>query len=78
MRQRIGPALGQIMVCHLYSAKLLSKPMLGYCQLDSLNKLQWNSNQYTQIFIRENASGNIVCEKEANLSRGMSYDEIQQ
>ena len=34
MRQRIGPALVQIMACRLFGAKPLSKPMLGYCQLD--------------------------------------------
>ena len=34
MRQRIGPALVQIMACCLFSTKPLSKTMLGYCQLD--------------------------------------------
>ena len=34
MRQWIGSALFQIMACCLFSAKPLSKPMLGYCQLD--------------------------------------------
>ena len=34
MRQRIGQTLVQIMACRLFSAKPLSKPMLGYCQLD--------------------------------------------
>ena len=33
MRQRIRSALVQIMACHLFGAKPLSKPMLGYCQL---------------------------------------------
>ena len=33
-RQRIESALVQIMACRLYGAKPLSKPMLGYCQLD--------------------------------------------
>ena len=35
MRQRIGLPLVQIMACRLFGAKPLSKPMLGYCQLDS-------------------------------------------
>ena len=35
MRQWIRSALAQIMACRLYSAMPLSKPMLGYCQLDS-------------------------------------------
>ena len=34
MRQWIGSALVQIMACHLFGAKPLSKPMLDYCQLD--------------------------------------------
>ena len=34
MHQWIGSALVQIMACRLFGAKLLSKPMLGYCQLD--------------------------------------------
>ena len=33
MRQEIGSALVQIMVCRLFGAKPLSKPMMGYCQL---------------------------------------------
>ena len=34
MCQRIGVALVQIMACRLFGVKPLSKPMLGYCQLD--------------------------------------------
>ena len=34
MRQRIGSSLVQIMACHLFGTKPLSKPKLGYCQLD--------------------------------------------
>ena len=33
MRQWIRSALVQIMACHLFDAKPLSKPILGYCQL---------------------------------------------
>ena len=40
MRQWIGSALIKIMACHLFGAKPLSKPMLGYCQLESWNKFQ--------------------------------------
>ena len=61
------------MACRLFVAKLLSEPILDYCQLDpeeQTNKLQWNFNQYTKLFIPENASENIVCEKAAILSRG--------
>ena len=35
MRQWTGSSLVQIMACRLFGAKPLSKPMLGYCQLDS-------------------------------------------
>ena len=38
--------------------------------IEPLNKLQWNSNQNTKLFIRENAYENIVCEMAAILSRG--------
>ena len=34
------------------------------------NKLQWNFNQNTKLFIHENASENIACEMAAILSRG--------
>ena len=34
------------------------------------DKLQWNSNQKTKLFIHQNASENIVCQKAAILSRG--------
>ena len=34
MHQWIGSALVQIMAYHLFGAKPLSKPMLGYFQLD--------------------------------------------
>ena len=34
MHQWLGSALVQIMACHLFSAKPLSKPMLGYCELE--------------------------------------------
>ena len=61
MRKWSESALVQIMACRLFSPKPLSKPMLGYYQLDR-NKLQWNFHQ--------NASENIVCEMPAILSRG--------
>ena len=67
MRQWTGSTLVQIMACRLFGTKPLSKPMLGYCQLDPRNKLQWISKQNTNFFIHENASENIICE---TLSRG--------
>ena len=38
------------------------------------NKLQWNFNQNTKLFIHANASENIICEMVAILSRG---DELR-
>ena len=43
-------------------AKLLFKPMLGHCQLDTWNKFQWSFNH-------GNASENIVCEMATILLR---------
>ena len=34
IHQWIGSSLAQIMSCRLFAAKPLSKPMMGYCQLD--------------------------------------------
>ena len=38
IRQWIRSALVQIMTCRLFGAKPLSKPLLGYCQLDPLEQ----------------------------------------
>ena len=38
MLQLIGSALVQIMACWLFGTKPLSKPMLGYCQLEIQEK----------------------------------------
>ena len=40
---------------------------------DHRNKLQWNSNQSTNLFVCENAFANAVCEMAAILSRGKSW-----
>ena len=44
MRQWTGSALVQVMACRLLSP--LPVPMLAYCQLDSWEKFQWNSNHF--------------------------------
>ena len=41
-----------------------------FVSLTVRNKLQWNFDQNTKLFIHENASENTVCEKAAILSRG--------
>ena len=55
MRQWIGSELVQILACRQFGTKPLSKPMVGYCSLEK-NKLQWNINQNTKLFIHENTS----------------------
>ena len=56
MRKSPGSALLQIMVCRLFGTMPLSKPMLGFYQLDHKEKKHSNFNQNTKPFIHENAS----------------------
>ena len=66
------PSLVLIMACRLVGAKPLSEPMLEYCYFSNWNlsnKLQWNFNQNSNIFIQESALKNVVCEMASNLSR---------
>ena len=70
MRQWIRWALVQMMACHLFGAKLLSKPMLVVINWTLKNKLQWNFDQNAKLFIHENASENNICKMAAILSRG--------
>ena len=58
------------MACRLFGAKPLSKPMLGYVNWTIGNKIQWNFNQNTKIFVHENASENIVYEMAAIFEHG--------
>ena len=75
MCQWIGSALVHIMACHLFGTKPLSEPN-KFNQYSVIvnwtprNKLQWNFNQNTKLFIHKNASENIVCEMAAIFSRG--------
>ena len=41
-----------------------------------MNKILWNSNQNTKLFIQENAHENIVCKMVAILSRGRWVNKI--
>ena len=55
------------MACRLDGAKSLSEPMLEYCSSPPpppplSNKLQWNFNRNSNIFIWENTFENVVCE----------------
>ena len=42
------------------------------------NKIQWNLNRNSYVFIQENASENIVCEMAAILSRGRWVNTLYQ
>ena len=52
----------------IFGAKPLSKPMLGYSQLDPSGQT-WNSNSNTWFFVNENAFEDVVCEMAAILTR---------
>ena len=52
----------------LFSAKPLSEAMLAYCQSDAQEQTQVKLNQNFNIFIQENALGNVVCTMAAILS----------
>ena len=57
------------MACLLTGAKPLSEPMLEYCHWTLRNKVQWNINRNSCIFIQENASEIVVWKMAAILSR---------
>ena len=63
------PSLVQIMACRLDGAKPLPEPMMEYCYVGLPNKLQWNFNQSSYIFIQEYAFENVVRKMAAILSR---------
>ena len=71
MRQRIESVFVQIMAFFAYSAP---SHYLNQCWIivnwTLMDTLQWNFNQDTKMFRRENASENIVCEMAAILSTG--------
>ena len=60
MRQWIGSALVQIMAC---------RQCYVIVNWATRNKLLWNFNQNTKIFIQENSFENVVCEMASILSR---------
>ena len=61
MRHQSRPSLVQIMACRLLGSKPLSEPMLHYCQLDLMKKLQSNCIRSSNIFFQENELENVVC-----------------
>ena len=58
------------MACRLFGAKPLSKPLLGYCQLQHKEQISVKFNQNSKLFFHENASENIVGKMATILSRG--------
>ena len=54
MREWIVSTLVQIMVCRLFGAKPLSKPMLAFVTWTLRNKLQWYLHRNTKLLIHEN------------------------
>ena len=77
MRQWIGWVLVQIMACRLFGAKPLSKPMLGYGQLDPWGQTSLKFQSIYIISIHENVFQNIVCGMTAILSRGNELTNIE-
>ena len=64
IRQWIRSALFQILACRLFGAKPLSKPMLWLLSIWSLG-INFSEIQYF-LFMKTNASENIVCENKHN------------
>ena len=57
------------MAWHLDGAKQLSETMLKFVNWTLRNKLQWNFNRYSNIFIEEITFENVVCKMSAIFSR---------
>ena len=69
MRSWTGSSLVQIMACRLNGAKPLSAQCWNIVNWTLGNKLQWNFNRKSNIFIEENTFENVVCEMASILSR---------
>ena len=63
------------MACRLDGAKPLSEMMLDFFNWTLRNKLQWNFNRTSNIFIEENTFENVVCEMSSILSRPQCVKE---
>ena len=71
MHQWIRWAWVKIIACRLFGTKPLSKPILGYCQLDPYEQTSVKFQSKYYFVINENASENIVI-----LSRGRWVKDI--
>ena len=82
MHQGIGSALVQIMACCLFGAKPLSKPMLGYCQLESRNNpseilVKIQNFSFIKMHLKSSlARWRPFCPGEMILSRAPGYLQI--
>ena len=65
------------MACRLDSAKLLSEPMLEYCQLDLKEHISVIFFiQNSKVFIQANALENVICEMVVILFRPQCVNEV--
>ena len=69
MRDQTKPPLVQIMARRLFGASHYLNQCCDIVNWTLRNKLQWNFNRKTNIFIQENAFEGVVCEMSAMLSR---------
>ena len=70
MRRWTWSTLFHVMVCRLFGAKPLPKPMLTNCEMDPYKLTLVKCISEYKFFIDENAFENIVCEMAAILYRG--------
>ena len=68
-KQIFGYLLVQMMVVTYLEPSHYLNPSWVFVNLTLRNKLQWNPNQNTKLFIRENASENIICKMATILCR---------
>ena len=66
----------QIMACRLHGAKTLSEQRWNIVNWTLGNKLQWNLNRNSNIFIHDNALEHVVCEMAAILSRRQCVNSV--
>ena len=59
MCQQTRPSLVQIMACCLFTAKLLSEPMLTYCQIGQEDHISKTTKYNWKVFIVCNAFENV-------------------
>ena len=76
MHKWIGPMLVQAMACCLFSIKLLPKPMVNYCEMDSKNQTCVKFESKYEDFHTKNAFENIICNMVAILFWSLCFDTV--